>query len=186
MIRISIVGVAVLVTELGAPSVRAQSKAGGPILVDPRIPRVIGPVHREIADSAPDVSVVISASASPGKVGSPVTIHVVYRNTSDHDIYLGNEPTLFDVRDASGNLAPETEIGCMYHFFSPCHTDKEPDTSIMSFSRLRPSSREEIDLEISDEYKISNPGIYAVFGYICGVSGVTECFKTNTIKIRVE
>jgi hypothetical protein len=190
MIRISIACVAVLAAELGVPNVFAQSKAGDPIagdpiLVDPRIPRVIGPVHREIADSAPDVSVVISASASPGKVGSPVTIHSVYRNTSDHDIYLGNEPEYFEVRDAAGNLAPETEMGCMDHFFSPCHTDEERDTSLMSFARVLPGTRHELDLDLSDDYKLSVPGIYTVVGYICWVSQATDCLRTNTIKITI-
>jgi hypothetical protein len=144
----------------------------------------IGIVHHDIADSSPVASATISAEQKPFKAGTKVNIHFVLENRSDHDIVLPpNGGVVMDVRDASGALPPETDLGCVVHYFSPCHKYKylyqAPGPVIPAHKKFEMSG------PLSD-YVLSQPGVYTVVGYVRTPDEDPEYFKTNTIKITVE
>ncbi|HET6841477.1 MAG TPA: hypothetical protein VFK06_07285 [Candidatus Angelobacter sp.] len=63
----------------------------------------------------PTFSLVISTKEATIKAGSEVRMEIAITNITDHPIKIavgpGTYPYLLDVRDADGNLAPETAYG---------------------------------------------------------------------------
>jgi hypothetical protein len=150
--------------------------------------QVIGIVHRDIAESSPLASVTISAAKHTFKVGEEINIHWVLVNLSDHDLLLEPDSSVADVRDADGALPPETDLGCLSHFFSPCYKFREmgkgPPVAIP------PRKKYVLDGVLNPAYDLTKPGTYTVVDYVhlCDENGeeATGFFKSNTIKITIE
>ncbi len=131
------------------------------------------------------------------KVGSPINIRFTITNISDQTIsfdlhsrdkkYFRKGITFLDARDGNGNLAPETEAGCVSHFFSSCHTEYYPKFGNPRRWRIMEPNATVVDdySRLDIDYKIS-PGEYTVVGYLCGMNEGPECIKSNAIKITVQ
>lgn len=162
--------------------------------------RVIGVQQHEIAESSPFASATIAATGATQntyKVGSPINIRFTITNISDQTIsfdlhsrdkkYFRKGITFLDARDGNGNLAPETEAGCVSHFFSSCHTEYYPKFGNPRRWRIMEPNATVVDdySRLDIDYKIS-PGEYTVVGYLCGMNEGPECIKSNAIKITVQ
>lgn len=127
-------------------------------------------------------SITISTAQQVFKVGSKVTIRLLFKNTSDGEVPyerglgIGVEPhgeffTNVEVRDAKGELAPETEY---YRLLRG-----KPDPSPRPFTSERPKPRPSItgsfvgyllksgeareeDISVSQLYDLSQPGQYTI------------------------
>jgi hypothetical protein len=147
---------------------------------------VIGVVHHEVADSSPVISVILTATASPYLKGKTIAVHVKKLNTSDHEIEYVNLTIVLVVFDSNGNIAPETELGCQRHWFSPCYYTQGRNRIPWTNGKIAPGGTSEYDKRLSDDYDLSKPGTYTVMGYMSGYKEGPEYFKTNTIKITIE
>jgi hypothetical protein len=129
LITVSMTAVVLLLTVFAA---QGQS-ADGNVLRPRKLP-VIGVVHRNIAESSPVAKATISIAQSANSKGSGPKIHFGFQNVSDHDLFLFPGNISYEVRDDSGKLPPESEIGCESHFFSPCFTDRMPSSHKSTFT----------------------------------------------------
>jgi hypothetical protein len=117
--------------------------------------------------------------------GQKVFIHVKLESHVGREIMVNPDGIKFDVRDATGKRPKETEDGCQAHFFSQCYTGwlyrrKVVQIPFKSFDKL------EWDKNLSKEYELQKPGTYTVIGYVCGISNLTDCFRTNELKFTVK
>jgi hypothetical protein len=143
---------------------------------------VIGIVPRDIAESSPFASVTISAQDNL-KAGKPAKIYFTIENQSDQDLMLTE--LVLDARDSKGELLPETDLGCVAHFFSPCHKTK----NLASGPKLTLPAHKTYkwDSLLNSQYDLSRPGTDTVIGYVqILVDSKVYNFKTNKIKISVE
>jgi hypothetical protein len=166
----------------------SRQVTGGKISNAPGEVRVVGVVHKTIADSSPFVSGTLSPIPSPVKAGSVFKVHYVLRNLSNHDIvYSGGIYPALDVRDSDGKLAPETTpLGCAKHFFSSCHTETSGvSQATPPHGTIHPHGKLEFDVYPSAEYNFV-PGTYTMVGYVCTIQDGPECFKTSKITIQVQ
>jgi hypothetical protein len=165
-------------------------------------------------------SITITAAQSLFMAGSEVTIRLVFKNTSDHEVPYtrglgtgveahGEFFTDVAVRDASGELVPETK----YHRVlrgkddtsasqaSPEKTGEVPATSGPPKPRLRfrgsftgvmlkPGEFREEDIVVSKLYDLSQPGQYTISASrrLSDVSTDPQSklvAKSNTLKITI-
>jgi hypothetical protein len=167
--------------------VTAQPSKAQELRVEGEPEHIIGVVHRDIAESSPLASATISALQSPVKAGEPVKIRIVIENRSDHEIVLPDFGAfVFDARDSNGDLLPETDIGCVFHFFSPCHKYKKMGEGLVA--TISAHKKYEWDTLLNTEYDLSRPGTYTVVGYVQIFADGSDHinFKTNKIKITVQ
>ena len=149
-------------------------------------PIKIGIVHREIAESSPVVSATLSSKATSFQSGGSVKVHLVVRNTSDHEVPYVGPILVVEIHDASGNVSAETDFGCRRHWFSSCHYLKGVNRVPLGHGNLAPNGRLESDMELSDEYKFDRSGTYTAVGYVSGIKEGPEYFKTNSVNITIK
>jgi hypothetical protein len=184
----------VLVLVTCSLSLLAQNKAAAPKTVKETVD-VVGIVPRTVTDASPYASAKLIVTKKPVRAGQPVKVQFKLVNRSDQSLsYI--EPMVFlELRDREGKLAQETELGCAYDFFSPCHTDsqKKLPNPARKRSMVPPHAEELSVLSLTSFYTLRNPGTYTLTGYVCGLeqaanasqSGGPECFKTRKVKLKV-
>lgn len=164
-------------------------------------------------------SITISAAKNVFKAGSEVKIRLVFKNTSDHEVPYGRglgigvEPQgeLFsdvEVRDAKGDLAPETKYGLLIRgnagsSASPATREKSAGTqaasgppeplpiirmSVVGYMLKAGESREE-DIDITKLYDLSQPGQYTISASRLPLESATDpngrVVKSNALVITI-
>jgi len=174
----------VTVTVVPAPapastSAAQQAAATPPFTLELRVPSVIPPLY-------------------PAKRGTPVTLQVVTKNVSTHDIILRRQEHerdsgLFgstlrvDVEDAGGNGPPDAELGRSINHLK----EASPDPASQAAARaagtlvsLKPGEDWRTTIWVSDLYDLSEPGEYTV--QVRRWDHETKTWvKSNTITVTV-
>jgi uncharacterized protein (DUF58 family) len=121
--------------------------------------------------SASSFSITISADQSTVKVGAPITIRILFKNTSNEEIALakipgdrkGEKHNLVDVRDADGKMPPETE----YKQALEGKRDNVKGHVVLPMASnftqfLKPGDVMQDNLDVTDLYDLSKPGRYTI------------------------
>ena len=145
--------------------------------------RVVGVVHKNVAESSSVASEIISAPGSPFKHGAKIEVRFVFTNLLDKNIEMYGRTLRLEVRDDQGKLPSETDAGCRRHWFSPCYTNKP--VAVLPVPPLGAHEKLIGRYDLSMEYDLK-PGQYSVVGYECSRGETPECFKTNRIMITVQ
>lgn len=185
----------VLLVALAAYAATAQSPQASKPVVDNG--HSTGAVHRDISESSALASAVISTVRNPATVGDGVKIHVVIQNRSDRDIELADSIVVFDARDGNGALPPETYLGCLAHYFSPCYKTAKPTVHAgaqlqgptLPLPTIAAQQSLAWDQALGAQYDLSHPGTYTVVGYVHILDDGGQdagTFKTNKIKVTVQ
>jgi hypothetical protein len=177
----------------------AAGQSSPPPLAAPDTQRVVRIAGREISESSARASATISAVSNPVKAGHKAKVHVIFENRSDHDVGFADSIVVFDVRDVQGVLPSETYLGCVAHFFSPCYKEREAQP-VHDGAQIQgptpplpppiaPHKKLEWDQTLNEQYDLSSPGTYVVFGYVHILDEDGEdagTFKTNKIKFEIQ
>ena len=153
---------------------------------------VIGIIPRKVERVSPIASAKLTLPRGSIIPGQLIKVHLKLVNKSDRTISYSDPLVVLELRDQKGNLAPETELGCSYHFFSPCHTgEKQP--VVKKRYVLYPHAEEDSAITLNALYNLKKPGKYSLVGYVCGLKDGAdsdlnvgpECFQTKKLKLKV-
>ena len=155
-------------------------------------------LHQVVAQDAnsarpgPSTSLSIGAVQDSVKVGSPVALKVICKNTSNHDIKVVTEIHNYhlkvDVRDAKGNLVPDTPLGSIWNGHG------EPDMARITpedlkgnavYGTLKPGESSISELNVAKRYELSRPGKYTIQVQIADFEDPSRLVKSNTITVTL-
>lgn len=147
--------------------------------------KTVGAVNRPIADSAPYATATMVLDDDTVNNGNNIPMVLRIKNTSNETIITPSfNLFVLDVRDGSGNLAPETTNGCGVHFFSACYSATEGPISMIP-QGINPGATARFDANVASGYKVGKPGKYSITAYVCGLQPHPDCFKSNTVVATV-
>ena len=108
----------------------------------------------------PKFSIVISTKETTITAGWEVRMEIAITNITDHPIKIaagpGTYPYVLDVRDADGNLAPETAYG------HKMRTEQDLVSGMTLANTLEPGETEKLECVVSEWNDLTKPGTYFI------------------------
>jgi hypothetical protein len=142
----------------------------------------------------PSVALTISADQDSVKAGAPVRVKAFLENKTNHDIPMaldasGGKAFPLEVRDAQGNLAPETPLG---YVWNGNQTNLDADrvspkelSGNLVFGSLKAGDRAKREMDVSKFYEMKQPGKYTIQARALDPENSSITVKSNTITITV-
>lgn len=124
------------------------------------------------------ISITLSTSASPVKVGSDLNQHVAMSNTSDARVEFGLTPETFvvDVRDGEGKAVDRVKKA--RPVVAKDHVTMEQGITVMAQVQLmEPRATRQFDELLNKEFDLSKPGTYTV--------QATEWYRKTAVKSNI-
>lgn len=139
------------------------------------------------------ISLTITAVHDSVKAGTPILVKITLKNISNHDIKLARDnagrDSHLDVRDADGNLAPDTLLGSVWNGHvanpAPAGLPIEYLEGNLVIGTLKPQDTDTWEVDAFKFYEMSHSVKYVIQARWRDPESLSLVVKSNTITVTV-